>query len=174
MFIVLGLPCGFARDTILYACMQEICHCILRMLRRGQEGNDMIGKSVLVIAGIIVILAIAIGLYASGIEDQLMDGGGGGGISANMAEVVIKSDSGWSANIKDSQSRSHVVEGFGDRTLPITCNNDSTYSLTVQKTNAGSGTLNVKVQTDGSSSNSSSQRSSTTSSDGIISLSGTC
>ena len=131
----------------------------------------MIGKSVLVIAGIIVILAIAIGLYASGIEEQLIDVGGG--ISANTAEVVIKSDSGWSADIRDSQSRSHVVEGFGDRTLPITCNNDSTYSLTVKKTDAGSGALNVKVQTGGSSS-SSSQRSTTTSSNGVISLSGTC
>jgi hypothetical protein len=135
----------------------------------------MIGKSVLVIAGIIVILAIAIGLYASGIEEQLIDvvGGGGGGISANMAEVVIRSDSGWSADIRDSQSRSHVVEGFGDRTLPITCNNDSTYSLTVKKTDAGSGALNVKVQT-GESSSSSSQRSTTTSSNGVISLSGPC
>ena len=132
----------------------------------------MLGKSALVIAGIIVILAIAIGLYASGIEEQLIDvGGGGGGISANMAEVVIKSDSGWSANIMDSQSSSRVVEGFGDRTLPIACGNDSTYSLTVQNTDAGSGTLNVKVQTDGSSS---SQRSTTTSSNGVISLSGTC
>ena len=130
----------------------------------------MLGKSVLVIAGIIVILAIAIGLYASGIEEQLI---GVGGISANMAEVVIRSDSGWSADIRDSQSRSHVVEGFGDRTLPITCNNDSTYSLTVKKTDAGSGALNVKVQT-GESSSSSSQRSTTTSSNGVISLSGTC
>jgi hypothetical protein len=149
--------------------MQNICHCILRLLQGEQEGNDMIGKSVLVIAGIIVIIAIAIGLYASGIEDQLIDAGGG--TSANMAEVVIKSDSGWSANIMDSQSSSRVVEGFGDRTLPIACGNDSTYSLTVQNTDAGSGTLNVKVQTDGSSS---SQRSTTTSSNGVISLSGTC
>ena len=146
----------------------------MRILRGEQEGNDMIGKSVLVIAGIIVILAIAIGLYASGIEEQLIDGGGGG-ISANMAEVVIRSDSGWSADIRDSQSRSHVVEGFGDRTLPITCNNDSMYSLTVKKTDAESGALNVKVQTGGSSSSSSSsQRSTTTSSNGVISLSGTC
>ena len=135
----------------------------------------MIGKSVLVIAGIIVILAIAIGLYASGIEEQLLNVGGGGGINANMAEVVIKSDSGWSADILDSQSRSHVVEVFGDRTLPITCNNDSTYSLTVKKTDEGSGALNVKVQTDGSSgSSSSSQRSTTTSSNGMISLMGSC
>ena len=129
----------------------------------------MVGKSVLVIAGIIVTLAIAIGLYASGIEDQLIDAGEG--TSSNMVEVVIKSDSGWSADIKDGQSRSHVVEGFGDRTLPITCSDDGTYSLTVQKIDAGSGTLNVKVQTEGSSS---SQRSTTTSSNGVISLSGTC
>lgn len=129
----------------------------------------MVGKSVLVIAGIIVMLAIAIGLYASGIEDQLIDARED--TSSNMAEVVIKSDSGWSADIKDGQSRSHVVEGFGDRTLPITCSDDGTYSLTVQKINAGSGTLNVKVQTEGSSS---SQRSTTTSSNGVISLSGTC
>lgn len=129
----------------------------------------MVGKSVLVIAGIIVMLAIAIGLYASGIEDQLIDAREG--TSSNMAEVVIKSDSGWSADIKDGQSRSHVVEGFGDRTLPITCSDDGTYSLTVQKIDARSGTLNVKVQTEGSSS---SQRSTTTSSNGVISLSGTC
>lgn len=129
----------------------------------------MVGKSVLVIAGIIVMLAIAIGLYASGIEDQLIDAREG--LSSNMAKVVIKSDTRWSADIKDGQSRSHVVEGFGDRTLPITCSDDGTYSLTVQKINAGSGTLNVKVQTEGSSS---SQRSTTTSSNGVISLSGTC
>lgn len=129
----------------------------------------MVGKSVLVIAGIIVMLAIAIGLYASGIEDQLIDAREG--LSSNMAEVVIKSDSEWSADIKDGQSRSHVVEGFGDRTLPITCSDDGTYSLTVQKIDAGSGTLNVKVQTEGSIS---SQRSTTTSSNGVISLSGAC
>jgi hypothetical protein len=129
----------------------------------------MIAKSVLVIAGIIVVLAIAVGLYASGIEDQLIDAREN--LSSNMAEVVVKSDSGWSADIKDGQSRSHVVEGYGDRTLPITCSDDGTYSLTVQKIDAGSGTFNVKVQTEGSSS---SQRSTTTSSNGMISLSGTC
>jgi hypothetical protein len=129
----------------------------------------MIGKSVLVIAGIIVIIAITLGLYASGIDDRFIDSGLGG-VSPNIAEVVIKSDSGWSADIKDSQSRSHMVEGFGDRTIPITCNDDGTYSLTVQKSDEGSGTLNVQVVTDGSSS----QRSTSTSSNGIISLSGTC
>ena len=132
----------------------------------------MIGKSVLVIAGIIVIIAITLGLYASGIDDRFIDSGlgGDGGVGPNIAEVVIKSDSGWSADIKDSQSRSHLVEGFGDRTVPITCNDDGTYSLTVQKSDEGSGTLNVQVVTDGSGS----QRSTTSSSNGIISLSGTC
>jgi hypothetical protein len=145
----------------------------LRKIRQEKEDNDMIGKSVLVIAGIIVIIAITLGLYASGIDDRFIDSGvgeGGLGVSSNIAEVVIKSDSGWSADIKDSQSRSHLVEGFGDRTVPITCNDDGTYSLTVQKSDEGSGTLNVQVVTDGSNS----QRSTATSSNGIISLSGTC
>lgn len=131
----------------------------------------MIGKSVLVIAGIIVILAIAVGLYASGIDDQVIDVGvGGGQVSSNVAEVVIRSDSGWSAEIKDSEFRSHSVEGIGDRTIPVTCSDDGTYSLTVQKSGAEAGTLNVEIVTDGIGS----QRSSTTSANGVISLSGTC
>jgi hypothetical protein len=129
----------------------------------------MIGKSVIVIAGIIVIIAVTVGIYASGIDDQVIDLGEGG-VSSDMAQIVIKSDSGWSADIKDSQSRSQLVNGFGDRTIPMTCNNDGQYSITVQKSDAQSGTLNVEVVTDGSSS----QRSTTTSSSGIISLSGTC
>lgn len=131
----------------------------------------MIGKGALVIAGVIVVIAIAVGLYASGVDDHLMGGDVGGGINSNVAEVIIKSDGGWSADIKDSESRSHVVDGFGDRTIPIACNSDDTYSLTVQKSEGTSGTLNVEVVKDGSSS---SQRSSTTSANGIISLSGTC
>lgn len=132
----------------------------------------MIGKSVLVIAGIIVILAIAVGLYASGIDDQLIDEGarGGGQVSSNVAEVVIRSDSGWSAEIQDSEFRSHSVEGIGDRTIPVTCSDDGTYSLTVQKSGAEAGTLNVEIVTDGIGS----QRSTTTSANGVISLSGTC
>ncbi|HEX2106347.1 MAG TPA: hypothetical protein VHF28_01330 [Nitrososphaera sp.] len=131
----------------------------------------MIGKSVLVIAGIIVILAIAVGLYASGIDDQLIDvGAGGGQVSSNVAEVVIRSDGGWSAEIQDSEFRSHSVEGIGDRTIPVTCSNDGTYSLTVQKSGAEAGTLNVEIVTDGIGS----QRSTTTSVNGVISLSGTC
>jgi hypothetical protein len=131
----------------------------------------MIGKSVLVIAGIIVIIAITVGFYASGIDDQFIDRGiGGGGVTSKIVEVVIKSDSGWLTDIKDDQSRTQRVEGFGDRTIPITCNNDGTYSLTVQKSDEGSGTLNVEVVTDGTSS----QSSTTTSANGLISLSGTC
>jgi hypothetical protein len=143
-------------------------------VKEEEEEDDvgMLAKSVLIIAAIIFVIAITVGIYASGIEDQLTDGGGEvGGINSNMAEVVIKSDSGWSADIKDSQSRSHIVDGFGDRTIPITCSTDGTYSFTVQKSGGGSGTLNVKVVTDGTTG---SQRSTSTSSNGIVSLSGTC
>ncbi len=135
----------------------------------------MIGKSALVVAGIIVVIAITIGLYASGLNDQTSRGAGGGGMNSNMIEAAIKSDGGWSANIKDSESRSHLVDGFGDRTIPITCSNDGTYSIIVQKSDGTSDTLNVEIvkdRMDGSSS--SSQRSSTTSANGIIALSGTC
>ena len=133
----------------------------------------MIRKGALIVAAIIVVIAITVGLYASGMDDQITTGGGGGGINSNIAEVVIKSDGGWSADIKDNESRSHLVDGFGDRTIPLTCNSDGTYSLTVQRSDGGSGTLNVEVVTDGTD-GSSSQRSSTTSANGIISLSGTC
>jgi hypothetical protein len=133
----------------------------------------MIRKGALIVAAIIVVIAITVGLYASGMDDQITTGGGRGGINSNIAEVVIKSDGGWSADIKDNESRSHLVDGFGDRTIPITCNSDGTYSLTVQRSDGGSGTLNVEVVTDGTD-GSSSQRSSTTSANGIISLSGTC
>jgi hypothetical protein len=133
----------------------------------------MIRKGALVIAAIIVVIAITVGLYASGMDDQITIGGGvgGGGINSNIAEVVIKSDVAWSADIKDSESRSHLVDGFGDRTIPIVCNSDGTYSLTVQNSEGiSAGTLNVEVI----KKESGSQRSSTTSANGIISLSGTC
>jgi hypothetical protein len=132
----------------------------------------MIRKGALIVAAIIVVIAITVGLYASGMDDQISSGGGGG-INSNIAEVVIKSDGAWSADIKDNESRSHLVDGFGDRTIPITCNSDGTYSLTVQRSDGGSGTLNVQVVSDGTD-GSSSQRSTTTSANGIISLSGTC
>jgi len=137
---------------------------------------NMIGKSVLIIAAIIIIIitiAIAIGLYDSVRDEQLINRLGGGAVvgNLNMIQVVIKSDSGWSANVKDSQSESHIIEGSGDRTIPITCSSDGKYSLTVQKSGIGSGTLNVQVvASDGHSL----QRSTTTSSNGIISLTGSC
>ena len=136
----------------------------------------MIRKGALVIAAIIVVIAITVGLYASGMDDQItMDGaGGGGGINSNTIEVVIESDGAWSADIKDSESESHSVDAFGERTIPITCKSDGTYSLTVQKSDGRSGTLNVEIVRDGTDGSSSSQRSSSTSANGIISLSGTC
>ncbi|MFL6480942.1 MAG: hypothetical protein ACJ70S_07535, partial [Nitrososphaera sp.] len=61
----------------------------------------MIGKSVLIIAAIIIAIAIAIRLYDSGRDEQLTNllGGGAEGGNSNMVQVVIKSDGGWSANI---------------------------------------------------------------------------
>jgi hypothetical protein len=138
----------------------------------------MMRKGALVIAAIIVVIAITVGLYASGMDDQItMRGSGvgtGGGINPNTVEAVIESDGAWSAEIKDSESESHSVDGFGDRTISITCRSDGTYSLTIQKTDGRSGTLNVQIVTDGTDGSSSSQRSRTTSASGIISLSGTC
>ena len=135
----------------------------------------MIRKGALVIAAIIVVIAITVGLYASGTDNQITMHSGSGDVGANSdtIEVVIESDGGWSADIKDNESRSHLVDGFGNRTIPITCNSDGTYSLTVQRSDGGSGTLNVQVVSDGTD-GSSSQRSTTTSANGIISLSGTC
>ena len=96
---------------------------------------------------------------------------GVGGKNPNMVEVVIKSDGGWSADIKDSESSSHSLDGFGDRTIQLTCSSDDKYSLTVQRSDGRSGTLNVEIVKNGGGS---SQRSTTTSANGIISLSGTC
>jgi hypothetical protein len=134
----------------------------------------MMRKGALVIAAIVVVIAITVGLYISGMDDQITMASGGGGINSNTVEVVIKSDGGWTANIKDSESKSYSVDGFGDRTIPITCNSDGTYSLTVQKSDGISGTLNVEIVRDRTDGSSSSQRSSSTSANGIISLSGTC
>jgi hypothetical protein len=59
--------------------------------------------------------------------------GGGGGKNPNMAELVIKSDGGWSATIKDGEFRSHSIDGFGNRSMPITCDSGGMYSLVVRK-----------------------------------------
>ena len=111
-----------------------------------QDGEDVsVRKSALVIvAATMVVIAITVGVYASGRENnnQIM---GIGGKNPNMVEVVIKSDGASSADIKDSESSSHSVNGFGDRTIQITCNSDGKYSLTVQRSDGRSGTLNVEV-----------------------------
>jgi hypothetical protein len=131
----------------------------------------MAGKNALVIAAIVVaIIAVTLGFYGSGINNEEIVGEGGGARNPNMAEVVIKSDGPWSAAIRDGESRLHSVDGFGDRSISIACNSGGTYSLVVQKSGGASGTLSVEVVKRGSVS----KNSSTYSANGVISLSGTC
>jgi hypothetical protein len=138
----------------------------------------MVRKDALVIAAIlVVIIAVTLGFYASGRNNGnngnneiIIGGRGEGGQNANMAEVVIKSDGGWSATIKDGESRSYSVDGFGDRSIPIACNSGGMYSLVVQKSGGTSGTLIVEVVKSGSVS----QKSSSSSANAVVSVSGTC
>ena len=136
----------------------------------------MVRKDALVIAAIlvVVIIAVTLGFYASGRNNGnneiIIGGGEGGGQNANMVEVVIKSAGGWSATIKDGESRSYSVDGFGDRSIPIACNSGGMYSLVVQKSGGTSGTLIVEVVKSGSVS----QKSSSTSANAVVSVSGTC
>jgi hypothetical protein len=131
----------------------------------------MVGRNALVIAAIIavVIIAITLGFYASGMNNTIILGGGGGK-NPNMVELVIKSDGGWSATIKDGKSGSHSIDGFGDRSIPIACDSGGMYSVVVQKSGGTSGTLIVEVVKNGGVS----QKSSTSSANGIISVTGTC
>jgi hypothetical protein len=139
----------------------------------------MVRKAALVIAAIlVVIIAVTLGFYASGRNNgnnEIIIGGGegeggGGEQNANMVEVVIKSDGGWSATIKDGEFRSYSVDGFGDRSIPIACNSGGMYSLVVQKSGGTSGTLIVEVVKSGSVS----QKSSSSSANAVVSVSGTC
>jgi hypothetical protein len=131
----------------------------------------MVGRNALVIAVIIavVIIAVTVGFYASGMNNAIILGGGGGK-NPNMVELVIKSDGSWSATIKDGESGSHPIDGFGDRSIPIACDSGGMYSVVVQKSVGTSGTLIVEVVKNGGVS----QKSSTSSANGIISVSGTC
>jgi hypothetical protein len=131
----------------------------------------MVGRNDLVIAVIIavVIIAVTVGFYASGMNNAIILGGGGGK-NPNMVELVINSDGGWSATIKDGESGSHPIDGFGDRSIPIACDSGGMYSVVVQKSGGTSGTLIVEVVKNGGVS----QKSSTSSANGIISVSGTC
>jgi hypothetical protein len=136
----------------------------------------MVRKAALVIAAIlVVIIGVTLGFYASGRNNgnnEIIIGGGegGGGQNANMVEVVIKSDGGWSATIKDGEFRSYSIDGFGDRSIPIACNSGDMYSLVVQKSGGTSGTLIVEVVKSGSVS----QKSSSSSANAVVSVSGTC
>ena len=138
----------------------------------------MVGKFAIVIAAIIaVIIAVAVGIYVSGrnTNDVIAGGGGeeGGGIvvrNTNMIEAVIKSDGSWSATINNGKSGSYTIEGSGDRSIPISCDGRGEYSLKLRKLGGTSGTLNVEVMKNGNVS----QKSSTTSTSGLISISGTC
>jgi hypothetical protein len=131
----------------------------------------MVGRNALVIAVIIavVMIAVTVGFYASGMNNAIILGGGGGK-NPNMVELVIKSDGSWSATIKDGESGSHPIDGFGDRSIPIACDSGGMYSVVVQKSGGTSGTLIVEVVKNGGVS----QKSSTSSANGIISVSGTC
>jgi hypothetical protein len=136
----------------------------------------MVRKDALVIAAIlVVIIAVTLGFYASGRNDgnneiTIGGDGGGGGQNANMVEVVIKSDGGWLATINDGESRSYSIDGFGDRLIPIACNSGGMYSLVLQKSGGTSGTLIVEVVKSGSIS----QKSSSSSANAVVSVSGTC
>ena len=131
----------------------------------------MVGKNALVAAAIVVIIiGVTLGFYASGMNNKMILLGGGGQ-NPNMIELVIKSDSGWSATIKDGESISHSVDGFGDRSIPLSCDSGGMYSAVVQKSGETSGTLIVQVVKDGVVSQKSS---STSSANGVISVSGTC
>jgi hypothetical protein len=129
----------------------------------------MVGKDALVTAAIVVvIIAVTLGFYASGMNNKIIIGGGGK--NPNMMEVVIKSDGSWSATIKDGESRSRSVDGFGDRSIPIVCDSGGMYSVVVQKSGGTSGTLTVEVVKNGGVY----QKSTTSSANGVISVSGTC
>jgi hypothetical protein len=129
----------------------------------------MMAKNILVIGAIaVIIIAVTVGFYASGTNNKIIISGGGK--NPNMIELVIKSDGGWSATIKDAESRSHSVDGFGNRSITIPCDSHGIYSVVVQKSEGTSDTLIVQVVKDGGVS----QKSSTSSANGVISVSGTC
>jgi hypothetical protein len=140
----------------------------------------MVGKFAIVIAGIMaVIIAVTVSVYASGWnsnEVKVGEGSEEGGVgeilvkNTNMIEAVIKSDGSWSATINDGKSGSYTIEGSGNSSIPISCDGNGEYSLSLRKLGETTGTLNVEVMKNGNVS----QKSSTTSTSGLISISGTC
>ncbi len=88
-----------------------------------------------------------------------------------MIEIRIKSTGGWLATIRDGQSRSHSIYGFGDGLIPITCDSGSVYSIAVQNLGRAPSTLVIEVIKNGVIY----QKSSTSSAGNrVISMSGTC
>jgi hypothetical protein len=90
-----------------------------------------------------------------------------------MIGVIIKSNGGWSATIKDGRSRSYSIDGFGDRSIPITCDTGSMYSIVVQKQAGAPDRLSVEVVKNGVVYQKSSTSSSSSANE-VISISGTC
>jgi hypothetical protein len=129
----------------------------------------MMTKNVLEIAAIaVIIIAVTVGFNASRTDNKTIISGEGK--DPLMTELVIKSDGGWSATIKDGESRSYSVDGFGNRSITLSCDNHGQYSVVVQKSKGTTRTLIVEVVKDGAIF----QKSSSSSASGVISLSGTC
>ena len=129
----------------------------------------MMTKNVLVIAAIaVIIIAVTVGFNASRTNNKTIISGEGK--APLMTELVIKSDGGWSATIKDGESRSYSVDGFGNRSINLSCDSHGQYSVVVQKSKGTTRTLIVEVVKDGAIF----QKSSSSSASGVISLSGTC
>lgn len=84
-------------------------------------------------------------------------------------EVVITADGDWSGAIGDSEFRMNSVDGSGDDSIPITCESDGFYSVSIQKMEED-GELTVAVVQDGDVL----KESSTTADYGVVTLSGEC
>ena len=138
-------------------------------LKSGIRGDQVMIKNILVLTAIaVIIIAVAVGFYASRTNNKIIISEEGK--DPNMIELVIMSDGRWSATINDGESRSHSVDGFGNRSIIIPCDSHGMYSVVVQKSEGTTGTLIVEVVKDGAVS----QKSSSSSANGVISLSGTC
>jgi hypothetical protein len=87
-----------------------------------------------------------------------------------MVKVVIKSDGGWSATIKDSESRSRSVDSFGDKSIAIVYDSGGMYSVVARKSGGTPDALTVEVVKNTRVS----QKSTTSSANSVISVSATC
>lgn len=85
------------------------------------------------------------------------------------AIVEITADGDWSGAFSDSDFTSSTVDGSGDDSISIECEEDGIYSVVVQKLEE-SGTLNVAVVKDGNVL----KEASTSADYGVVSVSGEC